>query len=238
MLVRVHDPSSFGLVRLDGDNRVVEFMEKPSAEEAKGVDTVSGGAYVLERSVLELLEPGKPASIERDVFPRLVGHGLHGHVGQGYWLDIGTPARYLDGSFDLLEGTVRSAVSERLGTSYLHVAADVDNQGRIIPAALVESGCRIGRNARVGGRAVLQHDVVVGPGSEVEGAIVLAGARIGAGCVIRDAIVGPGAVIGENTIVEGHAVIGEGVEIGAENVVKHGARIFPGVTIPDGGLRF
>ena len=76
---------------------------------------ISAGIYVLERSVLELLEPEQPASIERDVFPRLVGEGLYAYVGEGYWLDIGTPERYLEGTFDILEGTVATAVAERMG---------------------------------------------------------------------------------------------------------------------------
>src|ERR671916_1236917 len=74
-LTPVEDPSAYGLVRLTGDNAVTEFVEKPSADQ---IDTnnISAGAYVLERSVLDLLEPGRAASIERDVFPRLVGNGL------------------------------------------------------------------------------------------------------------------------------------------------------------------
>ena len=97
-----------------GDGAVTEFVEKPSADQ---IDTnnISAGAYVLERSVLELLEPGKPASIERDVFPRLVGDGLYGYVGEGYWMDIGTPERYLQGTFDILEGTVATEVAARMG---------------------------------------------------------------------------------------------------------------------------
>ncbi len=238
MLVRVEDPSAFGLVRLGEGNEVVEFMEKPSVEEAAGVDTVSGGAYVLDRRVLDLLEPGRPASIERDVFPRLVGDGLHGHIGSGYWLDIGTPARYLDGTFDLLEGRIASAVKDRLGSDFMFVAPDVVSDGRIVPAALVEAGCRIGAGAQIGGRAVLQRGVTVGARSTVEGSVVLEGAEIGAGCVIRDAVIGAGARVGDNTHVEGHAMLGEGVRVGADNQITNGARLFPGVAIPDGGLRF
>ena len=81
-LYPVDDPSAYGLVRLDDDGAVREFVEKPSPDQ---IDThnISAGVYVLERSVLELLEPGAPASIERDVFPRLVGNGLYGHVAAG-----------------------------------------------------------------------------------------------------------------------------------------------------------
>ena len=89
-LYPVEDPSAYGLVRLQDDGSVREFVEKPAPDQ---IDTnnISAGAYVLERSVLDLLQRGERASIERDVFPRLVGHGLFGHVGSGYWMDIGTP---------------------------------------------------------------------------------------------------------------------------------------------------
>src|SRR5688500_14310614 len=119
-LVAVEDPSNYGLVRMNSeDTTVLEFLEKPSADTAVDVNTVSAGAYVLERSVLDLLPPNQPASIERDVFPRLVGEGLYGFVSDGYWLDIGTPERYLEGTFDILEGTVSSGVQERMGDGYL-----------------------------------------------------------------------------------------------------------------------
>src|SRR5436190_20121179 len=93
-LTPVEDPSAYGLVRTRGAGEVTEFVEKPAQDQ---IDThnISAGAYVLERSVLSLLAAGEPASIERDVFPRLVGNGLYGYVGDGYWMDIGTPERYL-----------------------------------------------------------------------------------------------------------------------------------------------
>ena len=78
-LTPVEDPSAYGLVRTREGGEVTEFVEKPAPDQ---IDThnISAGAYVLERSVLELLEADQPASIERDVFPRLVGEGLYGYV--------------------------------------------------------------------------------------------------------------------------------------------------------------
>jgi mannose-1-phosphate guanylyltransferase len=236
-LVEVEDPSGYGLVRLAADGRVREFIEKPSADMVD-VNTVSAGAYVLERSVLELLEPEQPASIEREVFPRLVGDGLFGRVADGYWLDIGTPERYLQGTFDILEGVVATAVQERLGDQFLSVAADVVSGGRIIPASIVEPGCRLGTGTRIGGRVVLERDVSVGDETMIERAVVMQGAEIGAHCVLRGCIVAGGVRIGDHTHVEGLAVIGEGVTVGADNVITNGARLFPGVSLPDGGLRF
>jgi mannose-1-phosphate guanylyltransferase len=236
-LTPVENPSAYGLVRLGPDNAVREFVEKPSADQID-TNTISAGAYVLERRVLDLLEPDQPASIERDVFPRLVGNGLYGHVSHGYWLDIGTPERYLEGTFDILEGTVHTEVQERLGDTYTAVADDLESAGRIIPSALVEQGCRIGEEARVGGRVVLERGVTVGARTHIERAVVLQGAEIGDDCIIRGCIVGGGVRIGDRCHVEGLAVLGEGVTIGDDNVITNGARIFPGVTIPDGGIKF
>ena len=236
-LTPVEDPSAYGLVRLPPSNQVTEFVEKPSADQ---IDThnISAGAYVLERSVLELLEPGKPASIERDVFPRLVGNGLYGYVGEGYWMDIGTPDRYLQGTFDILEGTVETEVAARMGSGFASVADDVQNAGRIIPSALVESGCRIGAHSQVGGRVVLERGVTVGEHTTVERAVVLEGATIGSGCTLSGCIVGAGVTIADECHVDGLSVLGQGVRLGSGNIVSNGARIFPGVSLPDGAIRF
>jgi mannose-1-phosphate guanylyltransferase len=236
-LTPVEDPSAYGLVRTAADGEVTGFVEKPSPDQ---IDTpnISAGIYVLERSVLELLEPDQPASIERDVFPRLVGEGLYAYVGDGYWLDIGTPERYLEGTFDILEGTVETEVAGRMGDGFVCVEPGTDNAGRVIPSALIERDCRIAEGARIGGRVVLETGVSVGEHTTIERAVVLRGSSIGANCRLSGCIVGGGVVIGDNTHVEGLAVLGEGVTIGADNVVANGARIFPGVTIPDGGILF
>jgi mannose-1-phosphate guanylyltransferase len=236
-LTPVEDPSAYGLVRTRADGEVTGFVEKPSPDQ---IDTrnISAGIYVLERSVLELLEPEQPASIERDVFPRLVGEGLYAYVGDGYWLDIGTPERYLEGTFDILEGTVATGVTERMGDGYLWIEPGTENAGRVIPSALVERDCTIAPHARIGGRVVLEAGVSVGEHTTIERAVVLRGSTIGANCTLSGCIVAAGVEIGDNTHIEGGAVLGEGVTIGADNVITNGARIFPGVTIPDGGLLF
>jgi mannose-1-phosphate guanylyltransferase len=236
-LYPVEDPSSYGLVRLHDDGAVREFVEKPAPDQ---IDTnnISAGAYVLERSVLDLLVHGERASIERDVFPRLVGNGLYGHVSGGYWMDIGTPERYLEATFDILEGNVATEVAARLGETFTCVEDGVTSDGRIIPPVLIEAGCVIGAGARVGGRAVLERDVVVGENTVIESAVVMEGARIGAGCALHNCIVAAGVTIGDHCTIDGLSVVGEGVKLGAGNQLSHGARLFPGVTLGDGALLF
>ncbi len=238
-LVPVPDPSSYGLVRLDGDGAVAQFLEKPAADAVLDTNLISAGAYVLERSVLDMIAPDRNVSIEREIWPALVGAGLYGFVDDdAYWIDIGTPQRYLQATFDILEGNVRSAVAEKLGAGHLAVDPSARVDGRAVPPAIVGARATVAEGARVGSLAVLSAGASVGAGSTIERAVVLDGASIGRDCVLRDCIIGPGARVGDRSRVTGGAMLGEGVVIGSDNVVARGARLFPGMEVPDGGIAF
>src|SRR3954451_6338660 len=198
-LVPVEDPSAYGLVRTNEDGSVREFVEKPTAD---SIDTnlISAGAYVLERKVLDLIPAGRNVSIEREIWPQLVGAGLFAVAGDAYWMDIGTPERYLQGTFDILEGKVKTAVTDRLGPGYIDVADHVQARGRIVPPAIVDRGCRIEDGAHVGSLVVIGEGVSVGEGSKIERSVVLNGTEIGPGCTLQDCIVSAGVRIGEGTV--------------------------------------
>jgi mannose-1-phosphate guanylyltransferase len=236
-LVPVEDPSAYGLVCLDGGRAVTDFIEKPSADSIE-TNLISAGAYVLERNVLEHVPPERNVSIEREVWPQLIGAGLYGFPSDGYWLDIGTPERYLQATFDILEGNVQTAVRERLGDGYMSLSEDAQVLGRAVPPAMIESGAVIAEGAHVGSLVVLGHDVKIGAGSSIERSVILNGTEIGENCKLRDCIVAAGCRVGAGTHVEEGAVLGEGVTVGADNVIAGGARISPGVTLPDGAIRF
>jgi mannose-1-phosphate guanylyltransferase len=237
-LIEVEDPSAYGLVILDDKLSVSEFLEKPSADEA-GTHLINAGAYVLEHSVLdEMAPPGTNISIERDVFPALVGRGLYGWVADGYWLDIGTPERYLQGTFDILEGNVETDVGARLEDARRALVDGAAVDGRVVAPALVGEESSIARGAIVGGRVVLGRGVSVGSGAHIERSVVLDGAEVGPGAHVSASIVGPGVQIGEHCHIERGVVLGEGVVLGAGNVLTAGARVFPGVELPDGAIRF
>jgi mannose-1-phosphate guanylyltransferase len=237
-LYPVDDPSMYGLVRTDEEHAVTEFVEKPSPEE---IDTnlINAGAYVLERSILDEMPPaGTNISIEREVFPKLVGHGLYGFPAEGYWLDVGTPDRYLQATVDILEGNVATELGRRLDEGPRVIADGASVEGRVIAPALVGAGSSIAVGAIVGGRATLGPDVVIGAGAHIENSVVLEGTTVGAHTRINGSIVGPRARIGERCQLEDRVVLGEGVELGAGNVVRAGARLFPGVRLPEGAIRY
>ena len=237
-LIPVEDPSAYGLVPLNADNSVREFIEKPGAEQTE-TDLINAGAYIIERSVLDGMAPaGTNISIEREVFPTLVGRGLYGYPADGYWLDIGTPERYLQGTFDILEGNVSTEIGRRLSEAGRALQDGADVQGRVVAPALVGAGSTIAFGAIVGGRTVLGENVTIGPGAHVESSVLLDGASVGQRSTVRGSIVGAGAQIGDHCHVEDRVVLGEGVTVGSDNVLTAGARIFPGVQLPEGAIKF
>jgi mannose-1-phosphate guanylyltransferase len=238
-LVPVTDPSTYGLVPLNEDRSVREFLEKPGADEVVNSNLINAGAYVLEREVLAGMAPaGTNISIERDVFPMLVGHGLYGCPSGGYWLDIGTPSRYLQATFDILEGNVETGVGARLSASGMRLLDDVQAKGRVVAPAVVGTDCVVGAGAIVGGRVVLGNGVRIDDGARVESSVLLDGVTVGTGCMISDAIIGPGVTIGPRCRIEDGVVLGRAVRIGSGNTLAAGVRIFPDVQLPDEAIRF
>jgi mannose-1-phosphate guanylyltransferase len=237
-LIGVEDPSTYGLVRRNPDLSVKQFVEKPGPDQIEA-DLISAGAYIVEREILEDMAPaGTAFSIEREVFPRLVDNGLFGYAASGYWLDIGTPARYLQGTFDILEGNVSTEVGRRLAQTDRLLVDGASVEGRVVAPSMVGPGCRISAGAIVGGRAVLGRDVTVDSGAHVESSVLFDGVSIGARTVVSASIIGPGVTIGEHCHIDGGVVLGEGAKIGAGNVLTAGIRIFPGVELPEGAIKF
>jgi mannose-1-phosphate guanylyltransferase len=233
-LYPVEDPSAYGLVRRNADLSVKQFLEKPSPDQ---IDTnlVNAGAYILERELLSGLAPaGTNISIERDVFPQLVGAGLFGYEASGYWMDIGTPQRYLQATFDILEGRVDTEIGVRLGASQRRLANESTIDGELVAPVLAGARCAVQAGAVVGGRVVLGRRVEIGPDARVEDAALLDGVRVGARSTIRGAIIGPGVVIGDDCRIDEDVVVGADVTVGSGNVVAAGARIFPGEVVPEG----
>ncbi len=237
-LVPVEDPTAYGLVRLGDDGAVRGFLEKPKLEE---IDTnlISAGVYVLERSVLDLIAPTRNVSIEREVWPELVGAGLHGTAhDRAYWLDIGTPERYLQGSVDILAGNVSTAAHARLDAHGIARGDACTIDGQLRGPVVVGDGCVVAEGAVVGPQTVLGAGVRIDAGATVERSVLLDGVHVGRGSVVRDAILAPGADVGPDCTIGGHAVLGAGVRVGAGNHLDHGIRVFPAVEIPDGGVAF
>lgn len=182
----VEDASAYGLVSTGANGAVLDFLEK-TGERAPG--EINAGMYVLDRSVLDLIPAGEKVSIERDVFPRLVGEGLHGLRLDGYWMDIGTPERYLQASWDILEGRVETRVAPTAPGLWVGAGAQVAEGAAIGPRAVVGPGCQVAAGAQVSESVMLER-CTVGGGAQVRGSILSAGVEVAAGAEVDCAVIG------------------------------------------------
>lgn len=188
-LKQVEDTTGFGLVDLEDDGTVSGFREKAGTVTG-GPGLVNAGVYVLEREVVEAIPSGREVSIEREVFPGLAGPGLAGLVLDGYWMDIGTPDRYLQATWDIVEGRMVSGPTFTADGPVISPSASVAPRASIGPRAVIADGC------------------VVEDGAKVSGSVLLEGARVGPGARVVDSILAPGAVVDPGEQVSG-ALIGQ-----------------------------
>ncbi len=141
-LAPVPDPSRYGVVVCDPDGRVRAFVEKPSADEAPS-NQISVGIYALQPSALHSVPDGARASIEREVFPRLVADGtMHAVAWDGFWVDAGTPETYLEVQLALSDGgwvdpTAQIAPSARITNSVIMDHATVAAHARVTDSVLL-----------------------------------------------------------------------------------------------------
>jgi mannose-1-phosphate guanylyltransferase len=218
-LTRVPEPRAFGSVPTDEAGRVLAFLEK-SPEPV--TDQINAGCYVFRRSVLETIPTGRPVSVERETFPGLLAAGavVLGYVDSTYWLDLGTPANFVQGCRDLVRGFAPSpALPAPPGEALLLPGATVAEDAVLI------GGTTVGARASVGG------------GVRLDGAVIFDGARIGTGAVVTRSVVGRDTLVGPGCVLD-DAVLGDGVVLGRRNELRAGARVWPGVHLPDTAVRF
>jgi mannose-1-phosphate guanylyltransferase len=209
-LFPVEDPSTYGVVVTDDHGRVEAFVEKPAPGTAPS-NNINAGMYILEHEVLDRIDAGRPVSFEREVFPSLVGQGLHAMPLDGYWMDIGTPERYLEATRDILRGSVETPVSP-------------SESGTATPPVLVGEGCEIAADAQLGPDATLGAGVRVGAGAEVRASSLHDRVVVEDGCVVVDSIVGADVRIGAGARLEAETIVGEGALVPA-GARLHGGRV-------------
>jgi NDP-sugar pyrophosphorylase family protein len=228
-LTRVDDPSAYGLVPTAPDGRVLRFVEKPLAEESV-TGEINAGTYVLEASVLDRIPAGQAVSIEREIFPPMADKGsLYAAGFDTYWIDTGTPAKYLQAHLDLLDGKrpPPPAPGAHLIDGEVWVMGDAVIDGSVAGPSLIGSAAYVHRDARVE-RSVIGAGARVNDTALVRNSVLLPGASVQRGAVVDGSIVGEGAVVAELARLSGLTVVGSGIE------VEPGARVH-GERLPLGG---
>jgi NDP-sugar pyrophosphorylase family protein len=211
LLTPVPNPAAYGLVETDGDGRVRRFLEKPRPEQIT-TNQINAGVYVLESRALEIMKPGVNISIERFFFPALLERGdvVLGPVHPGYWIDIGTPEKYLQVHRDVLDGRFPVPLDgEPRKGGFVHPTAEVAGGASLDGPFYVGPGCRVGDGAHLGRHAVLVAEVEVAAGASVRDSVLWRGVRVGPECAVEGSLLGTCVSLGRSSAVR-NAALGEG----------------------------
>lgn len=176
LLTPVEDPSAFGVVPTEPDGRVTGFIEKPLREEAP-TNQINAGVYVMEPSVLEKIPAGREWSVERALFPELAEEGapLYARSTGSYWMDVGTPDKYLKANIDAIEGRFQ-----------MHAGTALAEDVGVESSASISSSC-LGAGTRIGADATIEHSVLL-PGCHVSRGASVVRSILGEGVTVGDSV--------------------------------------------------
>jgi NDP-sugar pyrophosphorylase family protein len=240
-LAPVEDPSAFGVVPTAPDGRVIAFVEKPTGRAPS--NWINAGTYVVEPRFLDRIPPRLQVSVERETFPRMLEQerGLvYGYQSDDYWLDIGTPEKYLQAHADVLAGRLGrppapGAVEHDHGV-WVQGSAEVASGADLVAPVLVGQDAHIGTDTSVRA-SVLGPRAVVQAGARLDGAVLHEGAEVHRGARVEHSVLGRGATVGHDSTVSAGTLVASGAAVAPETRVVNG-RVPSATSVPTfGGSR-
>ena len=237
ILKKVEDPSEFGIVVVEEDGRVSDFLEKPDEEEVFSY-TANTGIYVLERSVLQDVPDDQEYDFSEELFPKLLEEGrpMYGYVMEGYWEDIGNIEQYMNAQKDVLDGKVqgiRPPGEELREGVYVGRGAQV-NEDHLEGPVILGDDVRVAPDAHIGPYSVLASNISVEAGASVVQSTVAEGSSIGEEAELDGALIGRSCTIGARArLLEGSA-LGDEVSVGEEATIAPGVSVYPNESIESG----
>jgi mannose-1-phosphate guanylyltransferase len=212
VLTPVENPTAYGLVETDADGNIRRFLEKPKPDEIT-CNTINAGIYVLEPDTFDRIPTGMPYSIERSFFPSLIERAetFVAYVDRGYWIDIGTPEKYMQVHRDIMDRRYQP----RRGSPFNGTAAWISQHARVEDGVdvagpcFIDEGTVVKSGARIGPYSVIGRQCHLEEHAAVEGAIVWANTRISQEAAVRRSILGRHCHIGRSASIDNGVVLGD-----------------------------
>ncbi|RIK07952.1 MAG: nucleotidyl transferase [Acidobacteria bacterium] len=240
-LTPVEDPRAYGVVPLDDDGRVTAFIEKPSLADAP-TNMINGGVYIIEPEILAEIPRDEPYSFERQLFPDLVAGGapIYGYESDAYWIDIGTPEKYLQAHLDVLTGALQAEIPGEEITPGVWVAGgvEIDEGASVTAPAVIGDGTRVEAGARLEGPVSIGAGCVIGANTSITRSALADGVEIGRSCTIENALIGEASVVEQECTIAELAVVGPGASISEGNELRRGMRVWPDVEVGPSSIQF
>ena len=231
-LTPVADPTSYGLIETGVEGEVTRFLEKPSPEQVT-TNMINAGTYILEPDVLKHVPPQTTSSFEHGLFPRLLelGEPVYSYASPAYWIDIGTPEKYLQLNRDLLSG-VSPRYSDYTDNKLISgEKCSIHPTAEISGPVLVGINCTIEHGVRLIGPTVIGSGSTISADSVVEASVVWHNTRLGERVILRNSIVAGDCCLQDDCLVA-ESVLGESVNVISGARLPSGYKAWPGTTVP------
>jgi len=230
-LTPVEDPTAYGLIETDAAGRIMQFLEKPDPSQIT-TNMINAGTYILEPDVLARIPSQTRVSIERETFPSLLedGEPVYAYPSTGYWMDTGTPEKYLQLHRDLLAGKSSHYTQTRGGEvltgrqSTIHPAAQIDGP------VLIGDNCSVGQGVKLKGPVVIGNECTVLEDTLIEDSVIWHNVRLGPRVKLSRSMVACDCSLNTGSLIE-DCVLGDNVTVVAGGRPDPGSRIWPGETV-------
>jgi mannose-1-phosphate guanylyltransferase len=211
VLTPVDNPTAYGLVEVDDRGNVQRFLEKPTADEIT-CNTINAGIYVLEPDTFDRIPKDTPWSIERSFFPSLIERGetFVAYVYPGYWIDIGTPEKYMQVHRDIMDGRYRAdPFAKAPAAAWVSPGARIEDGAVVEAPCFIDEGAVVKSGSRIAPYSVVGRDCHIEEQAVIDQAIVWANSSIRQEAVVRRSILGRHCHIGRSAVIDGGAVLGD-----------------------------
>lgn len=230
-LTPVDDPTSYGLVETEADDRITKFSEKPSPSQVT-TNMINAGTYVLEPEILAQIPPRTKVSIEREVFPLLLGQGkpVYAYPSSAYWIDMGTPEKYLRLHRDLLSGKSSQYAAASAGEVVIGEQSDIHPTAQIGGPVIIGDNCTIGRNTRLTGPVVIGSGGTIREDCVIEESVIWRNVQLGERVKLSNSIVADNCCLAADSTIE-DSILGDKVTVTGGGNPAPGSKIWPGTTV-------
>jgi len=230
-LTPVDDPTAYGLVETDAQSGVRSFLEKPSWSEVT-TNMINAGTYILEPDVLAQIPPQTKVSIERETFPLLLAQEktVYAYSSSGYWMDMGTPEKYLQLHRDLLGGKSRHYALAPGKEVLIGAQTTVHSTSQMQGPVVIGSNCSIGRQVKLTGPVVIGNGCTILEDTTIDDAIIWTDTQVGPRVELKSSIVADNCCLNADSVIE-DGVLGDNITVVSGCKMKPGSKIWPGETV-------
>jgi NDP-sugar pyrophosphorylase family protein len=211
VLTPVDNPRAYGLVETDDRGNVSRFLEKPGEDEIT-CNTINAGIYVLEPDTFDRIPKDTAWSIERSYFPSLIDRGetFVAYVYDGYWIDIGTPGKYLQVHRDIMDGLYSAPPFEGEAKKvWISPSARIEDGVELHGPCFIDEGTVVKAGTRVMAYSVIGRQTHIDESAIIDASIVWPNGWIGREATVRGSILGKNCHVGRNALLETPVVLGD-----------------------------